>query len=304
MLQHIVAAQVLDLVRSMESLWPVVIEARSEEGPHRQRTAINRLRTLARIASSAGFSKGLGGPLKPLKTWQKSLGGVRDLDVAIGLLEPYTGEKAKRVRQGAEHLDARFRALRDEGAQSLAHAARGVAGAECREALERLELWARRRLAGPHGPAAPLAPDDLAATVRSIVCPVASDWETALHDVQTLATEQFLHAFRRRNKRLRDAAEFVALYVDDSWEATRADLQSLHKNLGDINDLDVLLAKVHTEAARLARDPSADSRRTVGDLGRLAARICRARQREFDALMQQWEMAWGVRDRLRRVFPG
>jgi CHAD domain-containing protein len=268
--------------------WDVLLDETQTSGPHRQRTSVNKLRTVGSIADAAGGAKRLKRALKPLRLWQKALGPVRDLDVLAEWTRTVREAASKRATPGFDLALERLSELRRGALNELIPRALGEEGAAALEALREVRGWAADAAAEAPDPIP--GPDELPAelvdeVVDALLRPLIADWFTRRTDAAASFRAEPLHEFRLANKRVRDVADLVARHVDPEWKPVADLTQALHRSLGNLNDLAVLDSFLSGERARRALVGGGKARRR---LAAAASALDDERQRQLETLYDLW----------------
>ncbi len=241
------------------SLWPKHEEEDNTEAPHRQRTIVNRLMGYAMFLGMPTAKEQTGAePIRRLRRWQKRLGPVRDTDVILGWVAQVMEEGNETAHAAGQQLSIQLRERRRCLAAAVRPDARGLAGAQTRVAAEEVRLAFHARL------------DELLDEPDAFRCEqalhqVALPWRDALTILADDQSDEMLHSFRVRNKRLRFVLDVLAGALGDKAHGPRAKTCGrVHTALGNLSDLRVLRDELRRARADwavrgLALDDSADA---------------------------------------------
>src|SRR5262245_12492436 len=288
MIRHVLRAQ----LSGMCALRKKAVNWRNPEGVHDMRVLSRRLRSA--ISDFEPYLRKPRLPLTKLRTIARSLGDVRDEDVALAALEQLKSETHGTVADGLKILINERSLRRDEARAALLRAIRRSAIEELRESFE-------RRLAEPiqepktslvqtSGPPPP--------SFRSIGARVIKARIKELTDASPNlffpAENKELHEIRILVKGLRYAVELFAPCWGEDMKAIAKEIAQLQTSLGELHDCDVWIAEFGTRLKRLARrdrnDP--DRARTTAACTYLLRHYVRIRTEHYrDALgrWQQWQ---------------
>ena len=227
------------LTRRREALAAHTASARKGDvgGVHQARVASRRLREAVPILA-AGLDDVRTKPLKRrLRDLTRALGAVRELDVAIGMVEelPVTGDQDRRLREAwTQRLEAQRRAPARALRKALARGERDTL-----DGLLADLVTARRRS------------DDTAwrVALASRLRERARDLSDRIERTGALYHPEPLHEVRIAGKKLRYVLELAA--ETDLVRVVRAlaTLKSAQEALGRLHDLDVLLASLQVVPA-------------------------------------------------------
>jgi CHAD domain-containing protein len=209
------------------------------EALHRTRVASRRLREILPILE---IDKGLAAgeaPVRPrVRRLTRSLGGVRELDVSLGILDefaarhPNLGRVLEAVRLG---LAEERRRLRDAMIAEVEQAG-GL------RLPDELELLGARIRGGPAARAGRLA------MLSGRLARRADRLDTAVHEAGSLYVPERLHAVRIAAKQLRYALELVHEFGGVGTRRQTAKVKRFQDLLGRLHDLDVLSGRVRQYA--------------------------------------------------------
>jgi CHAD domain-containing protein len=259
------------------------------EGVHDMRVLSRRLRSA--IADFEPYLRKTRLPLTRLRTIARSLGHVRDEDVALAALEKLKAETHGVVAQGLEILINERQLRRDKARSDLKKAIRHSAIAELLDEFE-------SRLSGPTlSPEKPLALTEAppAPTFRGIGARVI---RARLKELQATSPHIYfpsdnkeLHELRILTKGLRYAVESFAVCWGQDMRAIAKEIAQLQTSLGELHDCDVWLAELGTRLKRSARrgrtDP--DHVRTTAACTWLLRHFARVRTEHYREALGRWQ---------------
>jgi CHAD domain-containing protein len=250
-----------DRLRKFMSLLPKVLAEDSVEAVHDLRVWSRRLQQVVSTLSTDPLTSETPTIVRALRRARRALGGWRDCDVLIDLLE----RKARRVRNPEEKKA--YAMIRD---LALSKRDRGIRRARRKLANRKLFTLGHRaekfleELAGGEG-------HDAAAVMASSAAQGYAEWRRAL----SRACESFdpleVHAFRIRTKQLRYRIELVRDLGESDAEPALNFLKSLQDVLGAWHD--------QIELLRLTAEALADSELLLKH-ARLVALLLRKSDRE------------------------
>lgn len=271
-------------IELFQSLWPGWEDLENTTPPHRQRTAVNRL---VGYAMFLGMPTGRHDPraaaVRQLRDWQKKIGRLRDVDVAIETVRRAAREGGADATPAAEAFTAALRAERAERAAALLLDARGLDGARVRAAIPALAQRFDHHLALLEAGPDPF--DHRAALAR-----VRAPWLVALDVIRADQSNAPLHAFRVRNKRLRFVLDVLAGMewddpaAKDVYTTMAATATAAHNTLGALSDLHMLDARLRLQRARWEAEGAG--------LGESAAALEAGRARMEANQFNRWFAGW------------
>ena len=189
-------------------------------------------------------------PISRLKAIAKSLGAVRDEDVAIAALEELRSKADENVGKGIEAIAEEHRRQRGQARSVLEETIKASAIAELRRHFQtRLETATKL----PANPAAAEGANQVA-TFRQLGARIIGDRLKQLTEYgdsvyRPLRTKQ-LHRMRILAKRLRYAVELFAPCWRDELKTSAAQIAHLQTSLGELHDCDVWIAKLDAASRR------------------------------------------------------
>lgn len=224
------------------------------EGVHDMRVASRRLRSS--LSDFKPYLRKGSMPVSRLKALAKSLGAVRDEDVAIAALDELRSKAGEEVRQGIEAISEEHCRQRRQARSVLEHAIRASAIADLRDDFRaRLQTATKFR-------------DDLAAEESANQVPTFSQVGAKiigdrLKQLRAAADSLYrpqrtkqLHKMRIMAKRLRYAVELFAPCWGDELKKCATEIARLQTSLGELHDCDVWIANL---GARLTKDHDLDN---------------------------------------------
>lgn len=266
------------------ALWIGYDEDNNVDAPHRQRTAVNRLRGYAQFLGM--YPPRLGQQdhaLGRLVVWQKRLGPLRDLDVMREWLGKCRAAAPRTAASAAQAFDAQLAEKRAELLTAIRAEAKGLPGAQTRVALHVVQQEfedAVRELADAEDRFDPHA------ALEAVAIP----WHQRLMALEFSHHDDALHGFRVRNKRLRFVLDVLAASVPGTrgraYAAAAKTLADVHTALGNLNDLWIL-----RDELRLNRSQWSSQRR---NLERSASALEQGRQTLEEQEFKIWYRLWPV----------
>lgn len=232
-------------------LWVGYDEPANTVSPHRQRTAINKLLGYALfLGMSYDRASGTGKSLRSLKTWQRIIGPLRDIDVVREWVAKCAEAAGPDAKTAAAAFDQELLARRAKTLADVRLALRGLPGAHARIALQRTMGDFRDALATF---VAEATSGDTQRSLRR----VSEPWLLALGQLEETQDDLLLHGFRVKNKKLRFVLETLAEEHHSSalgvMLADRAELAArVHTTLGNLSDLAVVKRELRLLRAKWA----------------------------------------------------
>jgi CHAD domain-containing protein len=285
MMRHVLREQ----VRAMCAMRKKALDWSDPEGVHDMRVLSRRLRSA--IADFEPYLRKSRLPLTKLRTIARTLGQVRDEDVALAALEKLKTETHGVVAHGIETLVTERQLRRDNARAELKKAIR-------RSAIDELLDEFQTRLgdspvaperAGPP----PMAP--AAATFRSIGARIITG---RLKELRAAGTHIFfpsenqeLHELRIVAKGLRYAAELFAACWGDDMRAIAREVALLQTSLGELHDCDVWIEELGVRLKRAARQGRGDpeQNRTTAACTWLLKHFAKIRTEHYRDALSRWQ---------------
>jgi CHAD domain-containing protein len=230
-------------------------------------------------------------PLTRLRAIARSLGGVRDEDVALAALEKLKAETHGAVAHGIEILMSERQARRDQARSDLQKAIRRSTIVELLEEFE-------RRLSPPTPPPEkPQAPAEIPAapTFRNIGVRVIrsrlKELRAASHHIYFPADIDELHELRILTKGLRYACELFATCWGQDMRAIAKEIAQLQTSLGELHDCDVWMADLGRRLKRIARGVQTDPEqmRTTAACTWLLKHFAKVRTEHYRDAVGRWQ---------------
>ena len=253
MIRHVLRTQ----IAAMCAVRKQALNFSDPEGVHQMRVLSRRLRST--IADFEPHLRKTRLPLTKLKTIARSLGEVRDEDVALIALEKLKSDSHGAVAQGIEILINELQARRDQARSDLKKVIRPATIAELLEEFEsRINPPSpspEKALVQTEAPASP--------TFRSLGVRVIrarlKEFRAASHHVYFPADVKELHELRILTKGLRYACELFAGCWGHDMRAIAKEIAQLQTSLGELHDCDVWMADLGTRLKKIARGAQTDS---------------------------------------------
>jgi len=285
MIRHVLRAQ----LAAMCALQKQALNWTDPEGVHDMRVRSRRLRSA--IADFEPYLRKARLPLTRLRSIARSLGDVRDEDVALAALEKLTAETHGAVAQGLEILINERQLRRDKARSELNKTIRRSALAELQEEFEsrlsRPTPSAEKFLAQTEAPPAP--------TFRSIGPRVIrarlKDFRAASPHIYFPSDHKELHELRILTKGLRYAVELFAGCWGQDMKAIAKEIAQLQTSLGELHDCDVWMADIGTRLKRVARGNRTDPyrHRTTAACTWLLRHFVKVRTEHYRDALDRWQ---------------
>lgn len=285
MIRHVLRTQ----LAAMFAVRNEALNFTDPEGVHQMRVLSRRLRSA--IADFEPHMRKTRLPLTRLKATARSLGGVRDEDVALVALEKLKAETHGAVAHGIDILINERQARRDEARTDLKKAIRPTTITELLEEFE-------SRLSPPRpSPEKPLTQTVAPAspTFRNIGARVIrarlKEFRAASHHIYFPSDIKELHELRILTKGLRYACELFAACWGPDMRAIAKEIAQLQTSLGELHDCDVWMADLGTRLKKLARggrnDP--DYRRITAACTWLLRHFAKVRTEHYRDALDRWQ---------------
>jgi CHAD domain-containing protein len=284
MMRHVLHEQ----VSAMCALRKKAVEWSDPEGVHDMRVLSRRLRSA--ITDFEPYLRKSRLPLTKLRAIARSLGQVRDEDVALAALEKLKTETHGVVAQGLETLINERQLRRDTARAELKKAIR-------RSAIDELLAEFQTRLgdshAAPERPVSPPIPPP--PTFRSIGARVIG---ARLKELRAAGTHIFfpsenkeLHELRIVAKGLRYACELFAACWGEDMRAIAKEIALLQTSLGELHDCDVWIEELGVRLKRAARRGRTDpeQNRTTAACTWLLKHFAKIRTEHYRDALSRWQ---------------
>jgi CHAD domain-containing protein len=263
------------------------------EGVHDMRVLSRRMRSA--ISDFQTHLRKPGLPIRKLRTIAKSLGTVRDEDVALAALVELQANAPDNAAEGIERL---IEERRERQAKARAVLMRAINTTAIKDF--RTEFQAQIRTLTTVGPKVTPAPDTSvpALTFRQVGVKAISgrlkDFRAAVRSIYFPFEIQDLHELRILAKRLRYAVELFRYCWGKDLNETADEIAKLQTSLGELHDCDVWIEYLGRRLKRAARKSSddAESLRVRAGYTWLLRHFSKKRTEHYrDALArwQQWE---------------
>src|SRR5215510_4065763 len=289
MIRHVLRAQ----LSGMCALRKKAVNWSNPEGVHDMRVLSRRLRSA--IADFEPYLRKPRLPLTKLRTIARSLGEVRDQDVALAALETLKTETHGVVAQGLEILIDERRARRDEARNDLKKAIRRSAISELREQFDsRLGPPAAALEQTPEAQA-PASPQPTFRSIGPRIIRVRlKELRAASPHIFFPSDNKELHELRILAKGLRYAIELFAVCWGEEMRLIAKEVALLQTSLGELHDCDVWMAELGARLKSVARqDPTDPEHVRINAactwLLRHFARVRTEHYRDAVGRWQQWQ---------------
>jgi CHAD domain-containing protein len=285
MIRHVLRAQVNAMCVARKQ----ALNFTDPEGVHQMRVLSRRLRST--IADFEPHLRKTRLPLNGIRGIGRSLGGVRDEDVALAALEKLKTETHGAVAHGIDILISERQTRRDQARSDLQKAIR-------RSTIAGLLEECERRLGPPTpSPEKPLAPAETPAlpTFRSIGVRVIrarlKELRAASHHIYFPADIDELHELRILSKGLRYACELFTACWGQDMRAIAKEIAQLQTSLGELHDCDVWMADLGRRLKRIARGVQTDPEqvRTAAACTWLLKHFAKVRTEHYRDAVGRWQ---------------
>jgi CHAD domain-containing protein len=263
------------------------------EGVHDMRVLSRRMRSA--ISDFQSHLRKPGLPIRKLRAIAKSLGAVRDEDVALAALVELQASAPDNAAEGIERLIEERRERQAKVRAVLMKAINTTAVKDFRT-----EFQAQIRTLATVGPKVAPAPDASVTvlTFRQVGVKAISgrlkDFRDAVRSIYFPFEIQDLHELRILAKRLRYAVELFRYCWGKDLNETADEIAKLQTSLGELHDCDVWIEYFGRQLKRAARKSSddAESLRVCTGYNWLLRHFSKKRTEHYrDALVrwQQWQ---------------
>lgn len=288
MIRHVLRSK----LKAMCALRKQALNWTDPEGVHQMRVLSRRLRSA--IADFEPYLRKTRLPITKVRTIARSLGAVRDEDVALAALERLQADTHGAVAQGLEILINERQLRRDQSRSDLQKAIRPSAITELLDDYEsRLRDPAPSSQAHPAQTEAPASPTFRNIGVR-VIRTRLKELQAASPHIYFPSDNKELHELRILSKGLRYAVELYAECWGQDLRAIAKEIAQLQTSLGELHDCDVWIDDLGIRLKRGARrgrtDP--DQIRTTAACTWLLKHFVKVRTEHYrDALgrWQQWQ---------------
>ena len=286
MIRHVLRSQLSAMCGQRKR----ALEWTDPEGVHDMRVLSRRLRSA--IADFEPYLRKTRLPLTKLRTIARSLGEVRDQDVALAALETLKTETNGVVAQGLEILIDERRARRDEARNDLKKAIRRSAISELLEQFDsRLGPPAAALEQTPEAQA-PASPQPTFRSIGPRIIRVRlKELRAASPHIFFPSDNKELHELRILAKGLRYAVELFAVCWGDDMRAIAKEVALLQTSLGELHDCDVWISELGTRLKRSARQGRVDpqSVRVTGACTWLLRHFVNVRSEHYRDAVGRWQ---------------
>lgn len=270
------------------------------EGVHDMRVASRRLRS-ALLAFEPYLSKRV--PIKKLKKIARTLGAVRDQDVALVSLDELRAEAAPDTAAGIEQLAQRRRQKRESARAKLTE----EISVEALESLQRKFDATLKRATEQTGKRRKHDDDDNEQAVsfrqlgREIILRQFSEVQSLSSSLYRPLVPEPLHRMRVAAKRLRYAIELFAPCWGEHLAPIAEDVAELQKSLGELHDYDVWIDDLgkrllqHQESDHQKECASSDETLERHAAIWLLSQFTKARTKHFRDALARWH-TWETTD--------
>ena len=278
-------------LKAMCKLREKALDPNDPDGVHDMRVLSRRLRS--HVSDFKPYLRQPGLSVVKLRALAKSLGAVRDQDVALAALKASKSGATGDAFEGIEILEAERRTLREEALAALEKALKPAAVNEvCKEFLARLRDVATVR---PKKSARQSESNSVLifGTVASevIAARLKEFRSAAAETIYRPAATKDLHELRILSKRLRYAIELFAPCWRRELKDTAKEVSLMQTSLGELHDCDVWIEDLGQRLKRTTRkrkdDP--DNARERAAAVWLLRHFAKERTEHYRAALARWE---------------
>jgi CHAD domain-containing protein len=285
MIRHALRAQ----LAAMCAMRRQALDLADPEGVHAMRVLSRRLRST--IADFEPHLRKTRLPVTRLRMIARSLGGVRDEDVALAALEKLKAETHGAVAHGIEILIKERQARRDQARSDLKKVIRRATIAELIEDFERRLSppgpSPEKALTQTEVPASPTFQNLGGRVIRARL----KEFRAASHHIYFPSDKKELHELRILTKGLRYACELFAACWGQDMRAIAKEIAQLQTSLGDLHDCDVWMDDLGTRLKRFARAGHTDPEqmRTTAACTWLLRHFAKVRTEHYRDALDRWQ---------------
>lgn len=288
MIRHVLKAQ----VKTMCGQRKEALDWSDPEGVHHMRVASRRLRSSIRDFEPHRRKGALS--IAKLRAIAKSLGAVRDEDVAIAALEKLALKAHGKAAKGIELFTEERRQQREEARAALEKAISSSAIKSLRDEFERklksVATTRRKSSASQSGSAVTTFVSISALVINARL----KELQKAGPDIYSPFQVKELHKLRILAKRLRYSIELFSACGPDEMISMAKEIAQMQTSLGELHDCDVWIEDLGARLKRLQERNENDRGTTVTRTGYtwLLKHFAKVRNSHYqDALnrWQQWE---------------
>ncbi len=215
----------------------------TDKGVHDMRVASRRLRSALRDFTPYLSKKRMAEAKDELRRVARTLGAVRDEDVAIALIERLAAEAPEDVRAAVETFAVKRRARRETARRELSEEFSGGSLARLREDFTRsLAQATRPREAEDEAASAALKFSEAG---REVVVARWAEMDELSDSLYSPLDAERLHSMRIAAKRLRYATELLApCFGGDALKPFSEEVADMQTALGELHDCDEWIAAI------------------------------------------------------------
>jgi CHAD domain-containing protein len=284
MIRHVLCEQ----VSAMCALRKKAIDWSDPEGVHDMRVLSRRLRSA--ITDFEPYLRKSRLPLTKLRTIARSLGQVRDEDVALAALEKLKTETHGVVAQGLETLINERQLRRDNARAELKKAIRRSA---IDELLDEFQTRLGNLPGAPEraGPPAMAPPPTFRSTGARVINARLKELRAAGTHIFFPSENKELHELRIVAKGLRYASELFAACWGEDMRAIAKEIALLQTSLGELHDCDVWIEELGVRLKRTARQSRTDpeQNRTTAACTWLLKHFAKIRTEHYRDALSRWQ---------------
>src|SRR5437016_2515076 len=289
-------------LKAMCKLREKALDPNDPDGVHDMRVLLRRLRS--HVSDFKPYLRQPGLSVVKLRALAKSLGAVRDQDVALAALKASKPGATGDTFEGIEMLESERRTLREEALAALEKAITASAVDEVRdEFLARLGNIAtvRPKMSARQGEGdsvlifGPVASEVIAERLKEFR-------SAAAETIYRPAATKDLHELRILSKRLRYAIELLAPCWGKELKDTAREVSLMQTSLGELHDCDVWIEDLGQRLKRTARkrkdDP--DNARERAAAVWLLRHFAKERTEHYRDALARWE-DWETQEFLNKL---
>src|SRR5436853_742564 len=289
-------------IKAMCKLREKALDPKDTDGVHDMRVLSRRLRS--HISDFKPYLRQPGLSVVKLRALAKSLGAVRDQDVALAALKASKPGATGGAFEGIEMLESERRTLREEALAALEKAITASAVDEVRdEFLARLAEVAtvKPKKSAPQGEGDPVL--IFGQVASEVIAERLKEFRSAAAEtIYRPAATKDLHELRILSKRLRYAIELFAPCWGKELKDIAKEVALMQTSLGELHDCDVWIEDLGQRLRRTARkrkdDP--DTARERAAAVWLLRHFAKERTEHYRAALTHWE-DWESREFLNNL---
>jgi len=284
-------------LKAMCALRRQALDWNDPEGVHKMRVLSRRLRSA--LSDFEPHLRKHTLPIRKLRAIAKSLGAVRDEDVAIAALTELKSDAHGRVVEGIELLIDERRERREEARAELKKALRRSV---IKEFSDEFENKVQNLSVPQKKSATPIPVPAYAAIGAKVITERLREFRKASPQIFSPFSVKDLHELRILAKRLRYSVELFQPCREHEMKAMAKEIALLQTSLGELHDCDMWIEDLGARLKKLSRTSQSDSdiARTDSACTWLMTHLAKERTQHYRDALQRWKQ-WESDEFLNRV---